>query len=68
VFSATADYALGDPWHEDTHLPDAALLAKFNVMTGFDANGDTPPALAQAVMNIAESPVSHLTEALNAHR
>ncbi|WP_244832030.1 MmgE/PrpD family protein [Caballeronia sp. TF1N1] len=68
VFSATADYALGDPWREDTHLPDAALLAKFNVMTGADAAGDTPPALAKAVMNIADSPVSRLTEALTARR
>jgi 2-methylcitrate dehydratase PrpD len=71
VFSATADHALGDPWHADTRLPDAALIAKFNVMAGLDAHGDGPPALAQAasalthaVMNADDVPVSRIAEAL----
>jgi 2-methylcitrate dehydratase PrpD len=33
-YAATADYALGDPWSQETLLPDEQLIEKFKTMAG----------------------------------
>jgi 2-methylcitrate dehydratase PrpD len=37
VYSATADYAIGDPWSVDTVMSDNDLITKFKAMVGVDA-------------------------------
>jgi 2-methylcitrate dehydratase PrpD len=42
-FTATADYALGDPWSDETLMSDTELIEKFRVMvTGAASGAGTP--------------------------
>ena len=62
VFSATADYSLGDPWADSTRFTDAQLTAKFNVMAGLDAKGADD--VIDAVMTLDRAPIERLSESL----
>jgi len=41
VFSATADYSLGDPWTASTLFSDEQIASKFKVMVGLDKAGNS---------------------------
>lgn len=52
TFSADADYALGDPWDEDTRFTDARLVAKFRDLVGMP----TADGLIDAVFRLDTLP------------
>lgn len=62
VFSATADYSLGDPWSESTRFTDAQLIAKFKVMAGRDA--ERADGVIDAIMALERGLIARLSESL----
>ncbi|WAH96312.1 MmgE/PrpD family protein [Arthrobacter sp. MMS18-M83] len=54
VFEATADYALGDPWSEDTRLSNGGLVEKFVRMCRADSDShlrEQAESCAAAILN-----------------
>jgi 2-methylcitrate dehydratase PrpD len=64
-YAATADHALGDPWSDDTRMPDAALIEKFKAMVrggrsgpGEDRAGDGALENAASLLFTVDSSLS----------
>ena len=73
VFSATADYSLGDPWTASTLFSDEQITSKFKVMVGLDEGGNDDRHLAlknaaedviDVILTLDAGPIARLADSL----